>query len=317
LLSWGKNNILAVALGPSLYLWNAACGSIEELMSLENNDDYISSVSWIQDGHTLAIGTSNSTVQLWDAQASKQLRTLRGHSARIGALAWNRHILTSGSRDTSILHHDVRVQQHVVATLQGHEQEVCGVSWSPCSTKLASGGNDNTLCLWGMHHTTSTSTSIPEFRLTEHNAAVKALAWSPWERLVLASGGGTADRTIKLWNAQNGSMIQSIDTGSQVCSLLWSTTEKELLSSHGYAQNELCLWSYPSMLKLKELTGHTARVLHLAAGPDQMTVVSGAADETLRFWNVFAPPPSSSTKTKANDPSNHMFPSGLRFAGIR
>ena len=43
-----------------------------------------------------------------------------------------------------------------------------------------------------------------------------------------------------------------------------------------------------SMAKVKELRGHTSRVLHLAASPDGKTVVSGAGDETLRFWNVFA-----------------------------
>lgn len=42
------------------------------------------------------------------------------------------------------------------------------------------------------------------------------------------------------------------------------------------------------MVKVAEFTGHTSRVLHLAQSPDGTTVVSGAADETLRFWRVFA-----------------------------
>ena len=40
------------------------------------------------------------------------------------------------------------------------------------------------------------------------------------------------------------------------------------------------------MVKVAELTGHTARVLHMAASPDGTTVVSAAADETLRFWKI-------------------------------
>jgi len=39
---------------------------------------------------------------------------------------------------------------------------------------------------------------------------------------------------------------------------------------------------------MKELRGHTARVLHMAVNPDGSMVCSGAADETLRFWNIFA-----------------------------
>ena len=61
-----------------------------------------------------------------------------------------------------------------------------------------------------------------------------------------------------------------------------------LLLSHGYAENQLCLWKYPTMARMKELRGHTSRVLHMAASPDGSTICSGAADETLRFWNVFA-----------------------------
>ncbi|CAM9822258.1 unnamed protein product, partial [Ascophyllum nodosum] len=62
----------------------------------------------------------------------------------------------------------------------------------------------------------------PRRTLVEHQAAVKALAWCPFQRHLLASGGGTADRSIKFWNTANGSMLNSIDTGSQVCSLQWS-----------------------------------------------------------------------------------------------
>ena len=50
----------------------------------------------------------------------------------------------------------------------------------------------------------------------------------------------------------------------QVCALQWNPHERELLSSHGFSQNQLCLWKYPSMVKMAEFTGHTARVLHLA-----------------------------------------------------
>ena len=73
-----------------------------------------------------------------------------------------------------------------------------------------------------------------------------------------------------------------------MCSLQWNKHERELLSSHGYSQNQLCLWKYPTMTKMAELTGHSARVLHMAQSPDGTTVVSAAADETLRFWKCFS-----------------------------
>ena len=282
LLDWSSTNLLAVALGQTVYLWNATTGSIDELCTTPAEDDHITSVSWVQDGNYLAVGTNHAEVQIWDVGGMKQLRAMKGHRARVGALAWNGATLSSGSRDSSIIHHDVRVAQHVTARLEGaHTQEVCGLKWAPGGAQLASGGNDNILNVWDAGET------APRHTMLHHQAAVKALAWCPHQAGLLASGGGTADRKICFWNSASGALVQEVDTGSQVCALLWSPHEKELLSSHGFTQNQLTLWKYPSMVKVTELTGHQQRVLHLAMSPDGNTVVSAAADETLRFWRVF------------------------------
>jgi cell division cycle protein 20 (cofactor of APC complex) len=174
--------------------------------------------------------------------------------------------------------------------MTAHEQEVCGLKWSPSGQQLASGGNDNILHIWDASTASSQGPSGYLHRLDDHQAAVKALAWCPFQANLLASGGGTADRCIKFWNTHTGACVNSIDTQSQVCALQWSRHEKEILSSHGFSQNQLCLWKYPSMVKMAELTGHTSRVLHLAQSPDGFTVASAAGDETLRFWQVFGAP---------------------------
>jgi cell division cycle 20, cofactor of APC complex len=289
LISWSDTNILAVALAQTVYLWNAESGDIQELCTYDPSPNaYISSVSWVQEGGAhIAVGTSTGKTQLWDVNECKQLRSMDGHSDRVNALGWNRHVLSSGSRDSVVVNHDVRAARHNVATLSHHTQEVCSLAWSLDGTILASGGNDNLVCLWDA---SSSSSSTPQFCFSDHQAAVKALAWSPHEKNLLASGGGTADRSIKFWNSKSGALLNSIDAGSQVCSLQWSPFEKEILSSHGFSRNQLSLWKYPTMAKIKDLEGHQARVLHMAMSPDGSTVVSAAADETLRFWNVFAPP---------------------------
>lgn len=63
-MDWGANNILAVALRSAVYLWNESTGKIEQLMEMDSADDYISSVSWIQQGNVLAIGDTRGTVQV-------------------------------------------------------------------------------------------------------------------------------------------------------------------------------------------------------------------------------------------------------------
>jgi cell division cycle 20-like protein 1 (cofactor of APC complex) len=148
------------------------------------------------------------------------------------------------------------------------------------------------------------------WKFHEHTAAVKALAWDPHVSGVLATGGGTQDKHIRFWNVINGSMLNELDTGSQVrfvmlilelpcllvvrlkvCNLIWSLTSHELVSTHGFssttAQNQICIWKYPTLNMVASLTGHTNRVLYLAMSPDGETIVTGAGDETLRFWNAF------------------------------
>lgn len=62
-----------------------------------------------------------------------------------------------------------------------------------------------------------TGSSSPVVRFTEHTAAVKAIAWSPHQHGLLASGGGTADRCIRFWNTSTNTLLNTVDTGSQVC----------------------------------------------------------------------------------------------------
>jgi len=301
LLDWSKDNVLAIALDKTVYLWDASSGNITQLMALDGEADHVTALQWVKSGSGahLAVGTNSAAVQLWDVTRQKQLREMRGHQGRVCSLSWNRHLLTSGSRDAQIINHDVRVAQHLQSTYAGHSQEVCGLAWSHDGATLASGGNDNLLMLWDAR----TGASAPAHRLTQHQAAVKALAWCPWQANLLVSGAGTADRHLRFWNSATGACVNSIDTGSQVCAVQWSQHQRELISSHGFSQNQLTVWSYPSLTKVTELFGHSHRVLHMAQSPDGQTVCSVSPDETLRFWKVWAPEAAAAKKRVNGAPS--------------
>jgi len=283
LVDWSSQNVLSVGLGTCVYLWSACTSQVTRLCDLSGDSDTVTSVSWSERGHVVAVGTHKGLVQVWDVTANKKLSQLEGHSARVGALAWNGDILSSGSRDRLIFQRDARTPNIVPERrLGGHRQEVCGLKWSPDNQHLASGGNDNKLFVWNM------SSANPVQTYTEHIAAVKAIAWSPHHHGLLASGGGTADRCIRFWNTLTGQPMQCVDTGSQVCNLAWSKHDSELVSTHGYSQNQILVWKYPSLTQVAKLTGHSYRVLYLAMSPDGEAIVTGAGDETLRFWNVFS-----------------------------
>jgi WD40 repeat protein len=168
----------------------------------------VCSVSWAGKGNTLAVGLSNNVVQVWDAEKYQLLRTLTGHESRVSAVCWNSCILSTGSRDSNIHNHDVRIQQSIVSKFSSHASEICGLKWSWDGSTLASGSNDNSLMIWDLSY------NQPRHILREHSAAVKAVAWCPLQKNLLATGGGTSDRSIKFWNTDTGQMLSSHDTNN-------------------------------------------------------------------------------------------------------
>ncbi|KAK7235202.1 anaphase-promoting complex subunit [Aureococcus anophagefferens] len=242
-------------------------------------------------------------------------RDAPGHGARVGTLCWRGDALASGSRDRAICCRDVREPRSnyarsrappgglrpaleplrrlprvrrqrqrleglgraaPAAVVRGRRGAARRRGPAPAAplrpARAARGGARRAapLCSFG-----------------DHVAAVKAIAWSPHKRGSLASGAGTADRTIKFWDARTCALVDSVDTGSQVCALAWSRSVDELVSTHGYSLNQICIWNVPSLTNYATLTGHCRRVLYLAISPDNQTIVTGAGDETLRFWSCF------------------------------
>ncbi|KAK0588678.1 hypothetical protein LWI29_004069 [Acer saccharum] len=243
-LDWGNNNILAVALGSELYLWNSKNSNVQKLLQVVEEDNYPTSVAWSGSARNLVVGYANSKLELWDTETSKLVIKEEWVSCNNS----NSHVLTSGSLDKSIVNHDVRVSNNVTSRIRAHTAEVCGLKWS---------------------------------------------------------NEGTKDGCIKIWNAQKGKCLHSVETKAQICGLEWNRHHKEILSGHGFSEsgndNKLCLWEYPSMTKIGELKSPRSRVIELSQSTDGITVVSAGADQTLCLWEVFGPPNNQESKVSYLD----------------
>ncbi|KAI7881508.1 WD40-repeat-containing domain protein [Mucor mucedo] len=286
LLDWGTNDCLAVGLGTSVFLWNANNSRVYRLCDLVI--DKVTSVKWSSVGSLLSVGSNSGKVHLYDTQRLRRVRTWNNHTMRVGAISWKSNILSTGGRDHTIFHQDVRSQNPHFNRMQQHSHEVCGLQWNNEGTMLASGGNDNQLLLWDSH-----SNSIVH-RLNQHTAAVKALSWSPHKRGVLVSGGGTNDKTIKFWDTISGKLTSSYPVGSQVCNLKWSKKTDEIVSTHGLTDelnssgSQIIIWKPYKLKKVATLSGHDNRVTYMTMSHDGDIVVTGGSDETIKFWDVFS-----------------------------
>jgi hypothetical protein len=160
----------------------------------------------------------------------------------------------------------------LLARMTIHCQQICGLVWSSDGEMFASGGNDNHCFLFETkkvlkpdHGDESTVASLharegergevvytvtnrpgPILHLlptaAKHrwtlNAAVKAMAFCPWHRGLLAIGGGSNDRCIYFYHTRSGTCLAIIDCAAQVTGLIWSQTRREIAATFGFAQPE-------------------------------------------------------------------------------
>ena len=307
LLDWGKENIIAVALSDEIYLWNDTKAKASLLMTYTNNNsisedisnNIITSLSWMENGINLGIGLPDGIIQLWDINKKIKIREIFAHNNRVSCLSWNNNILSSGSKDRYIKNFDIRIKVPEISKIKKHKQEVCSLKYSIEGDLLASGGNDNMAYIWDIRNlknnifnflfneNTKNSYEIKPYSINNlHQAAVKAMNWCPWKRHVLGTGGGSKDKSIKIYSCDCNKLIKNINTGSQVCSLIWNEKEKEIISSHGFNKNQIIIWNYEKSKKICELKGHMNRVLYMTKSPDENVICSGSGDETLRFWKI-------------------------------
>lgn len=272
LLDWTSSRI-AIALGDTCYCYNVDTKDVSEIFSTPSS--YITGIRGRDD--SIAIGDSNGRIHVYDFVKGSITERREHHTARVSSISFSDRLMSSGDKTGKICNVDMRAS--TVSTFDGHTQEVCGLKWSPNNEYLASGSNDNTVRIWKAGSPISR-------QLSGHESAVKALDWCPWKLNVLCTGGGTKDKTIRFWDVDSGRTLNSVSVNSQVCTLTYISKYKELITGHGFQENDLKLWRCSDMKLMSSFGNHDSRILHAALSPDECTIVSLGADESLKFWKV-------------------------------
>ncbi|KAJ6659440.1 hypothetical protein lerEdw1_018674 [Lerista edwardsae] len=274
------------------------------------NDYYLNLIDW-SSLNFLAVAL-DKTVYLWnyDSREIIQLMQMEHPDDYISSVSWIKegNYLAIGTSNAEVQLWDIQ-QRKRLRNMVSHSSRVSSLSWN--NYILSSGSRTGHI-----HHHDVRVAEHHIATLAGHTQEVCGLKWAPDGRY-LASGGN--DNLVNIWPSTQGDNggFRPVQTFSQhqgavkVCAILWSTHYKELVSSHGYAQNQLVVWKYPAMSKVIELKGHTARVLSLSMSPDGTTVASAAADETLRLWRCFELDPSRK-KEKESSTKSSIIHQGIR-----
>ena len=166
------------------------------------------SVAFSPDGKTLASGSYDKTVRIWDVQTGKEVKTFKGDYDYVAvAFSPDGKTLAGGSTSDVISLWDVESGK-ALRTLAGHNGQVWGIAFSPDGNTLASGSYDKTIKLWSVKKETSRILAWRTGTFTSVEVSgINLIEFSP-DGNILASGNETHE--IKLWNIKSGNEIGNL-----------------------------------------------------------------------------------------------------------
>jgi WD domain, G-beta repeat len=258
------------------------------------------------DGKTLATGSFDKTVKLWDATSAKEFRTIggaNGHTNTITALAFHpkEATLATASTDNTVRLWDIKRDKPAEAaqkTLQ-HPQLVNCLGFNASGTTLATGGQDGILRFWDM---TKKEPGTPK-TITAHETlqpkqaqAIYALVWLPDGKQIITASN---DRSIKVWDVEGLKLVREIKPGADK-----PPPTKEFRTA--------CAVVFPgaatALVNLPPSQGHTDQVYTLALSADGKTLASGGADRQIKLWNPATGEHIRSLKNDKFKPKVDSFP---------
>ena len=269
------------------------------------------------DGRIAALSCGDGTIQLWDMQTRKKLRTGFGRSSGAGWLAFSpdgKTILAEYEGEEVVLW-DL-VTERIIRVFNGRGTSRRSVVFSPDGRRVIFGAADNRLILWDIR----SERELQSF--SGHSASVVSIAFFGGGQFIAS---GSEDQTGKLWEVKSGRELKTfdghgstvlsaeispdghtvllrgyretrlfnIDTGDEVDTFPESYLEANaVFSPDGQTvvardnKNGLKLWDADSGRELRAFTGFTSSVTSVSFSPDASAFVTINSSNEVRLWDA-------------------------------
>ena len=284
----GKHLAVATTIG----IWLYETDTYKPLSLLTGHTDSVQTVKFSADGPTLASGSNDTTIRLWDPHSGQNIRVLKGHQTAIRGIAFSRDGLTLasiGSNDKSVRLWNVKTGK-LKAILKGCSTDILSLAFSPDGETIAAGEINGTVTLLSTKTkkriTTLVGHGLAPSDITEPGS-VLSLAFSP-DGATLASG--SRDTTIRLWNTKTADhKVTLTGHGGRVPTVVFSSDGKTIASgatyTHWSSDSSIRLWDAKSGKHIRTIKT-PSRTYALAFSPDNETLASIGADGNIRIWNI-------------------------------
>ncbi|MED7952152.1 nSTAND1 domain-containing NTPase [Streptomyces sp. BE303] len=234
-------------------------------------------VAYSPDGRTLATGSADHTVKLWDTATHRMLATLTGHGSTVMTVAFSPdgRTLASAGADRTVRLWDVS-SGRTKGVLTGHTDSVRSVAYLPDGHTLVTGGADRTVNLWDTVTPRMSSTFLG------HTGAVTTVAVSP-DGSTLATG--SADRTVRLWSLTSYTGTAVLDGHAQEVSQVAFTADGRTLATIGQ-DGTFAWWDVAERRMTDRFHETNSTAPALALSPDGTELATTAADHIVHTWDV-------------------------------
>lgn len=277
--------------------------------SLESHRDTVNCVAFHPIYSSIASGSNDCTIKIWDWEFGDLERTIKGHTQAVRDVDYGGPragiLLASCSSDLTIKLWDPAEGYKNIRTLQGHDNSVSAIRFIPSGAAsglfgnlLVSASGDHTLKIWDV------ATGYCVKTLQGHTGWIRDVYPSLDGRFLLSTGN---DRTVRLWDIsvpdpENTMTLVGHENVIQCCALAPSASYQYLTAlagsrtpppasstaefmATGSRDKTIKLWDARGTC-LRTLIGHDDWVSALVFHPGGRYLLSVADDKTLRCWDL-------------------------------
>ncbi|PSB25966.1 protein kinase domain-containing protein [Stenomitos frigidus] len=245
--------------------------------TLTDHSSWVRSVVIHPDATSIASGSGDRTIKIWDLATGALLRTLSANAGWVRAIAVSAdgQTLANCNNDRRLVLWHWETGERL-QTLDGHSDWARAVCFSPDGHLLASGSQDKTIRLWQL------PTGDVKQVLVGHTHWVIAVAFSPDGKMIAS---GSRDKTIRLWDTSAGTLVHLLEGHQDAVNAITISPDGRTLASAS-DDSTIRLWDLPTGKLKQVLSDHKGAVNALAIDPDGTTLVSGSQDTTIKLWSL-------------------------------